>query len=74
MLFVGGLECLQLALGFEVTLHVGDVRVIAAIALQFVQDLEKDAQDEVTSRAAAVVGFAVDVEQDDIGIRRRPPA
>ena len=74
VLFVGGLERLQLALGFEVTLHVGDVRVVAAVALQLVQDLEEDPQDQVTSRAAAVVGLAVDVEEDDIGVRRRPPA
>ena len=68
VLFVGGVERLQLALGFEVTLHVGDVRVIAAVALQLVQDLEEDPQDQVTPRAAAVVGLAVDVEEDDIGV------
>ena len=36
---------LQLSLGFEVSLHVGDVGMIAAVALQLVQDLEKDPED-----------------------------
>ena len=40
--FVGGLECLQLPFGFEVTFHVGDVWVVATVALQLVQDFEKD--------------------------------
>ena len=42
--------------------------VVAAVALQLVQDLEEDPQDQVTARAAAVVGLAVDVEEDDIGV------
>ena len=64
---VSGMECLQLAFGFKVSLHVGNVRVIATVALQLIQDLQKDPQDQVTSGAAAVVGLAVDVEEEDIG-------
>ncbi len=50
------------------SLHVSNVRVIPAVALQLIQDLEEDPQDQVTSGAAAVVGLAVDVEEDDISI------
>ena len=63
-----GVERLELSPGFEVSLHMGDMRVIAAVALQFVQDLQKDPQDQVAARAAAVIGLAVDIEEDDIGI------
>ena len=42
--------------------------MIATVALQLIQDLEEDPQDQVTARAAAVVGFTVDVEQDDISV------
>ena len=66
--FEGGMESLQLALAVEIALHVGDVRVVAAIALQFVQDLQEDSQDQVASGAASVVRLALDVEQDDVGI------
>ena len=68
VLLVSGVECLQLTLGFEITLHVGDMRVIAAVALQFVQDFEEDSKDEVASRGTTVVGLAVDVEENDIGV------
>ena len=71
-LSVGVVERLQLALGFQVAFHVGDVGVVAAVALQLVQDLEEDPQDQVTARA--VVGLAVDVEEDRHRCWRRPPA
>ena len=45
---------------------MGDVRVVAAVALHLVQDLEEDREDGVPARA--VVGLAVDVEEDDIGV------
>ena len=73
VLLVSGVERLQLPLGFEVTLHVGDMRVIAAVALQLVQDFEEDSQDEVASRGATVVGLAIDVEEDDIGVGDNRP-
>ncbi|MNQ59776.1 hypothetical protein D3C85_740370 [compost metagenome] len=49
----------------EVAFHVGDVRVIAAEAPVLVEH----AQEYVEDRVAGIVGagFAVDVEQDDIG-------
>ena len=45
------MERLELALAFQVTLHVGDVRVVAAVALHFVQDFEEHPQDSVPARA-----------------------
>ena len=45
---------------------MGDVRVVAAVALQLVQDFQEDSEDRVP--ASHGVGLAVDVEQDDIGI------
>ena len=41
--------------------------MIAAVALQFVQDPQEYPQDQITALAAAMVGFAVDVEENDIG-------
>jgi len=60
-------ELLQLASAFEVTFQVGDVRVVAAVTLHFVQDLEEDREDRVAP--GAVVGLAINVEEDDIGVR-----
>ena len=59
------MKCLQLAFGFEVTLQMSDVRVIAAVALQFVEDFEEHSQDQITT--CAMIGLAVDIEKDDIG-------
>ena len=50
---------------------MGDVRVVAAVALHLVEDLEEDGQDGVPARA--VVGLAVDVEEDDVGVRGDGP-
>ncbi len=44
---------LQLALGFEVALQVGDVRVVAAVALHLVEDFEEDSEDRVPAAAMA---------------------
>ena len=62
----GGLEVGKLAKAVEAALHVGDVRMVAAVAALLVEDLEEDPQDDVA--AAAAVGLAVDVEQDDLGV------
>ena len=61
-----GLEGVQLALGVEVPLQVGDVRMVAAVAQLLVEDLEEDPEDGVAP--AAAVGLAVDVEQDDVDV------
>ena len=65
---IGGVERLQLALGVEVSLHVGNVRVVAAVALQLIQDLQEHPEDEIASCPAPVGGLVVDVEEDDIGV------
>ena len=57
----------------QVAFHVGDVRVIAAVALHFVQDFEEDRAGSRPARPC-VVGLAVDVEEDDIGVATRRPA
>ena len=47
-LLEGRVENLELALLVEMALHVGDVRVVAAVALLLVQDLEEDLQQRVS--------------------------
>ncbi len=61
----GGLEVGQLAEPVEPALHLGDVRMVAAVAELLVEDLQEHAQDRIAP--AAAVGLAVDVEQDDVG-------
>ena len=59
---VGSVERLQFAFGFKVSLHVGDMRMVAAVTLQLIQDLEEHSQNEVASSSAAVIGLTVDIE------------
>ena len=63
---VGSVKDPQLVLAFEITLHVGDMRVIAAVARQLVQDFEEHRQDSVPP--GPVVRLAIDIEQNDIGM------
>jgi len=49
----------------------GDVRVVAAVALHFVEHLQENLKDRVAPRLVA--GLAVDVEQDGIGVRGDGP-
>ena len=64
--FIFLVESSQLALAVEMPLHVGDVRVIGAVALQFVEHLQKHRQDRLS--AGLGVGSTVDVEQDHVGM------
>lgn len=45
---------------------MGNVRMVAAISLKFVEHAQKDPKDEVAARS--MVRFAVDVEQHHVGI------
>ena len=44
----GRVENLQLALLVEIALHVSDVRMVAAVTLLLVEDLEEDLQQRVS--------------------------
>ena len=55
----------------EMALHVGDVRRVAGIALEFIQHAEQNREDGVT--AVRVVGLGLDVEENDIGGKRHGP-
>ena len=62
--FEGG----QPSLAVEIALHVRDVRVVAAVTLQLVENLEEHPEDDVPPVAAAVRRLRIDIEEDDIGI------
>jgi hypothetical protein len=68
VVLVRGLEGFEFALAVEVALHVSDVRMVAAIALELVEDLQEHPQDKVAAGFVAVRRLAVDVEEDDVGI------
>jgi hypothetical protein len=50
---------------------MGDMRMIAAVALLLVEDLEEHPKQSVSPLAK--IGLAVDVEQDGVGIRGYDP-
>ena len=61
----GRVEDVELPLLVEMALHVGDVGMVAAVALLLVEDLEEHLQQRVSPRA--MIGLAVDVEEDRVG-------
>ena len=61
-----GPEGVELALVVEVPLHVGDVGMFGAVSGQLVEYFQKHREDGIP--AAADVGPAVDVEEDDVGV------
>src|SRR5690606_27623658 len=61
----GILELLVQAFLCKVTLHVGDVGMVATEALVFVEDPQEDVEYGVACVVGA--GLAVDIEQDDVG-------
>ena len=65
---IGIVEAGQLSLGCQIALHVGDPRMITTEALELVEDPQEDRKDGIAGRP--VVGLAVDVKEDDIGIVR----
>ena len=60
----GSLEGLERTLGYQMTFHVRDVRRIARQAHFLIEHAQEDLQDGV---GVGLVGFGVDVKQDDIG-------
>ena len=56
----------QPALAFKITLHVGDMRVVATVACQLVQYFEEHRQEGIAP--GPIVRLAVDIEQNDIGM------
>ena len=59
------LEGVELAPLGEMTLHVGNVRRVARVALKLVEHPQQNGENRVSSRS--VVGLGFDIEQDDIG-------
>jgi hypothetical protein len=68
MLLVCLVKRFQFAFGFQMPFHVGNVRMVTAVALELVQNLDEDAQNQIASGRAAVVGFSIDVEENHIGV------
>ena len=68
---VGRMELGQFPFAVQVPFHVGDVGMIAVVALQLVQNLEEDAEDGFATGSR--VGLGVDVEQDHVGVRCHGP-
>jgi hypothetical protein len=58
----------QFAFGFQVPFHVGNVRMVTAVALELVQNLDEYTENQIASGRAAVVGFCIDVEENYIGV------
>jgi hypothetical protein len=61
----------QFRFAVQMPLHVGDVWVIAVVALQLVQHLQEHAQDRFTTGSG--IGLGIDVEQNHIGVGRHGP-
>jgi len=51
---------------FEIPFKVGNMGMVSAVALQLVEHAKKDPKDDV---GTGPIGFAIDIEEDNIGIR-----